>query len=102
MSTEPDAGSQVSVPVFITGIITRSDGFDFCMDGADFRIVSMLGPARLKPSNNETREFLDRVAGTRARVVVAGYPTLGPECSYLKVYYAAPATDTVAALNIAM
>lgn len=93
-------GTEVVVPVVLSGIVSRLDGIDFCMDGAKFRLQTMAGPARLKPANAEVNNFLERVAGTRLRVTIAGYPVVGPECSYISTYYAAPSQDVAKSLGI--
>jgi len=93
---------EVRVPVFLTGLVTRLDGFDFCMDGATYGLRTHQGPARLKPTNEETQGFLERVANTRLRVTVAGYPSWGAECNYVSVYYAAPSEETVKSLGISL
>jgi len=70
------------------------------MDGATHRLQTILGPARLKSGNAEVQKFLDQVAGKKLRVAVAGYPIAGPECTYIRVYYAAPSHDAVKLLGI--
>jgi hypothetical protein len=84
---------EIQVPVFLSGIVAKIEGVDICMDGATHRLQTLLGPARLKPSNDEVRAILDRVSGKRLRVTVAGYPVWGPECGYLRTYYAAPSEE---------
>jgi hypothetical protein len=92
--------AQVEVPVFLSGIVSRPEGVDFCMDGATHRLQTILGAARLKPGNAEVHKFLDQVAGKKLRVAVAGYPVAGPECTYIRVYYAAPSHDALKLLGI--
>jgi hypothetical protein len=74
MSTSEITSQEFRVPVFLTGIVNKLEGIDFCMDGATHGLQTLLGLARLRPSNEEADGFLDHVSGTRLRVTVAGYP----------------------------
>jgi hypothetical protein len=76
--------------VILLGIVSRVE-VDFCQDGAQFLLHSTLHTARLLPTTDESREFLEHVAGSRQRVSVAGYPRQSAECHYLAVYYVGPA-----------
>ncbi|HWN97187.1 MAG TPA: hypothetical protein VNT99_19305 [Methylomirabilota bacterium] len=98
MSEQANTG-EVQVPVFITGIITKNDGVDFCMDGANYKLHNYQGEVRLKARNPQAEKQLKKFAGRRIRVTVGGYWVWGPECSYVSVYYAEPATDVVKALT---
>lgn len=89
----------IQVPVFLTGIILREE-ISFCMDGANYRIRTLLGEARLKGANKDAEAFLDKVAGTRQRIAIAGYPAWGPECSYINVYYADFALEAMKRLGV--
>lgn len=75
------------VPVILLGIVSRIE-VDYCQDGARFQLHSASQTARLLPTNKEAADFLERVAGSRQRVSVAGYPRQSAECHYLAVYYA--------------
>ena len=88
------------VPVFLSGIVLKIEGPDFCMDGATHILQTILGPYRLKTDNPDVLHFLNRVAGTRLRVTIAGYPVWGPECSHINVYYAAPSHETLERLGL--
>jgi hypothetical protein len=95
-----NADNEIKVPTFLTGIVSKDTGVDFCMDGAVFRLHTMAGILRIKPSNAETTRNLERYAGTRLRVTVGGYPVVGPECQYVAVYYAQPAEDLLKKLGL--
>jgi hypothetical protein len=85
--------AEIQVPTFISGIISKLTGPDYCMDGATHVIRSMNGVTRLKGNRSQVTAQLNKFAGKRIRVTVAGYPVFGPECSHLNVYYAAPTQD---------
>jgi hypothetical protein len=92
---------EIQVPVFLSGTVTKNDGVDFCMDGASFKLQTVPGSVRLKPANPEVKKYLDSVAGKKGlRVVIAGYPTWGPEGGYISVYDARPIEDVVKALKL--
>lgn len=93
------AKGDVQIEISLTGIIQKT-GTSFCMDGAKYQIRHFVsgGPGgqrqvttRLMTSNAEAEAFLKKVAGSRQRVTVTGYPHQGVECPYLSVYYAGPA-----------
>jgi hypothetical protein len=88
----------VRVPVFLTGIVV-SEGVSYCMDGADYRIKTLVGEARLKPATPKVEEFLHKVVGKRTRVTIGGFPSWGPECSYINTVYAEPAHRTMERLE---
>ncbi len=92
--------AQFPEPLFLTGIIVKLDGVDFCMDGATFSIHSIAGPTRLKSDNAEVSQFLAKAAGTRLRVTVGGFAVWGPECGHLNVFYAAPSHEVAAKLGL--
>ena len=99
MSTEQPTGDGPSVPIFVTGLVTKFD-FDICMDGASYILNSGLAWYRLKPSNEEAGAVLEKLAGTRMPVAVAGYAAGLGHCSYISVYSARPALELFEQLGI--
>jgi hypothetical protein len=97
--TGGEQGHDVEVPTFLSGIVARA-GMDICMDGADYLLYHAAGATRLKPNNDEVREYLENVAGTRQRVAVAGYPGWGTMCPYLRTYYAGPFEEIIERLGV--
>ncbi|HLM60405.1 MAG TPA: hypothetical protein VK308_06365 [Pyrinomonadaceae bacterium] len=100
VETTESGGGQVQVPVFLSGLVSKITGVDFCMDGATHRLETIVGMARLKAGNEDVQKFLDEVSGTRQRVAVAGYPVWGPECVYIRVSHAAPAEELIAQIGM--
>ena len=94
------SGGQVEVPVFLSGLVFKLTGVDFCMDGATHLLETFLGRVRLKAGNDEARKVLDEYSGTGRRVMIAGYRVWGPECEYIRVYHAAPVEDAVKRLGV--
>ena len=92
--------AQSGLPIILTGIVSQLQ-FDYCMDGATHVLQTIAGPARLKAAKPEILAFLTRVAGTRLRVTIGGFPVTGPECSHVEVYYAAPSQETADKLQLA-
>lgn len=86
---------EIQVPVFINGIVTDLPAIDFCMDGATHQIHSFNGATRLKGNSPEVTEQLEKAAGTKLIVTVAGYPAWGPECFHVRVYYVSSITDVM-------
>lgn len=95
-----EGGGEIEVPVFLSGLVFKLTGVDFCMDGATHLLETFLGRVRLKASNNAAREVLDEYSGTGQRVMIAGYRVWGPECEYVRVYHATPVEDAVKQLGV--
>jgi hypothetical protein len=82
------AGAEV--PSFRSGLVRRLHGPDFCMDGAKYLLSSVhQEDLRLRPTNEEADAILDRLAGSRQDVTVAGYFRF-VECLVMDVYAAWP------------
>ena len=99
-SARAQAG-EIQIEISLTGIIEKTPDVSICMDGALYQIkhvvVGKNGSSnsvatRIISKQKEVNDFLHRVAGTRQRVVVTGYPAMGAECPYLGAYYAGPAS----------
>lgn len=69
----------------VTGIVTKLEGVDFCMDGATHLLHSRGGTHRLSAANDEVKAALEKVAGRRMRVTVHGEVVPGPECAHINV-----------------
>lgn len=101
MTTTRSAKNQdTRIPVVLVGIVQKAQGIDFCMDGADYVMVTFPSTkVRLRGTNDEVNKRLSHFAGTRLRVTVIGYPVWGPECSHVEVYSASPAEEVLAQLG---
>jgi hypothetical protein len=60
------------------------------MDGATYRLVHTVNGSetktRLKPADDSTKAELEKVAGKRTRVTIAGWPKSSAEnCHYVEV-----------------
>jgi hypothetical protein len=100
--TERTDTAEIRVPVVLSGIVSKLQGIDFCMDGATYQLQTINGPIRLKTDKPEVQKFLDSVSGRRSRVTIAGYPVWGPECGHIDVYYASLTDDAIRALGLTL
>jgi pentose-5-phosphate-3-epimerase len=98
-SVRAKGGNQIEIS--LTGVIEKTPDVSICMDGGLYQIKHVIVgkdgsshsvATRIISKQKQVNDFLQRVAGTRQRVVVTGYPTMGAECPYLNVYYAGPAS----------
>lgn len=87
------------VPVFISGPIYKSDGVDFCQDGADFRLNTFVKEYRLKAGSEKVQEILEKAADEGRALAIAGYKRFDSECQYILVYYAGSLVDTLSLLG---
>jgi len=92
---------EIQIEISLIGIIEKTSDVSICMDGALYQIKHVIVgkdssshsvATRIISKQKEVNDFLHRVAGTRQRVVVTGYPAMGTECPYLDAYYAGPAS----------
>ena len=92
---------EIQIEISLTGIIQKTSDVSICMDGALYQIKHVIVgkdgssqsvATRIISKQKQVNDFLQRVAGTRQRAVVTGYPTMGAECPYLNAYYAGPAS----------
>jgi hypothetical protein len=92
---------EIQIEISLTGIIEKTSDVSICMDGALYQIKHVIVgkdgsshavATRIISKQKQVNDFLQRVAGTRQRVTVTGYPTMGAECPYLNAYYAGPAS----------
>lgn len=81
----------IEVPTFRVGLVLPPPEIDICMDGAEFLLLTKGNMIRLKTSNKEAFDVLERLKGTRMPAAVAGYWRQGAECRHLEVYHAASA-----------
>lgn len=93
-ATAAGDGGEAEVPTTRNGLVARlEDDYGICMDGATFELVSQAPDGehrlRLKPTNDEARDVLDRLAGSRQDVTVTGYLRY-VECERMDVYHATP------------
>jgi len=92
---------EIQIEISLTGIIEKTSDVSICMDGALYQIKHVIVgkdssshsvATRIISKQKQVNDFLHRVAGTRQRVVVTGYPAMEAECPYLNAYYAGPAS----------
>jgi hypothetical protein len=104
MEKSEGLAKEVLVLRFLSGIVTKLEGVDFCMDGASHLLhtITVMGPqtVRLATADPTVKKELDRVAGTRKRVTVAGHFVYGPECHHFKVYYLKLTDDLAAEIGL--
>lgn len=79
----------LEVPVFLSGPIFKIE-IDFCQDGAEYLLNTFVRQYRLRPTNDEARNVLEKASINHEAVAIAGYWRSGPECNYIDVYYAGP------------
>ena len=84
---------EIQVPVGLSGVLTKSEGVSFCMDGATHLLHTVTGATRLKGRNDATAIELDSCVDGCTQVMVMGYPIWGPECLYVSVYSVALVSD---------
>jgi hypothetical protein len=72
-------------PTVLTGVVQPA-GIGFCMDGATHLLHHGMGATRLKARTAQAYSALVDNEDGANRVILAGYPTWGPECMYLSVY----------------
>jgi hypothetical protein len=100
MQSADKLDAETRSPVILTGIVTRIEGFDFCMDGAAHFLNGLHFKERLVSSDSALKRKLEEVAGTRQPVIVSGFHVLGPECIHLEVRYIGPASDAAKILGV--
>ena len=69
----------------LVGLVTRYTDTGICQDEATHLLTHRGGVTRLRTRSASVKEFLDRVSGTRQRVVVLGEMIVGPECEVFEV-----------------
>jgi hypothetical protein len=77
-------GTEVEVPVFVTGFVSRFD-VDPCMDGSTHLLHHWIGATRLKATNDEAQRQLEHFEGRQ--VTVAGYARGKAHCTRIDVYH---------------
>jgi hypothetical protein len=89
------AANEARVPVFLTGLVIEGRGPAWCRDAVTHRLVGMDGTGReiitrLSAMNDDVSSVLAQVAGSRQRVMIAGYFSRGiePGCDYVNCFYA--------------
>lgn len=82
--------SNVSIPICLSGSITALEEVSICMDGASHQLHTITpDPIRLKATNDETKQALDKYTDSKLTISVCGYWVEGVEgkkCCHLAVY----------------
>lgn len=72
-------------PTVISGVITKLEGVDFCMDGVTHILHSVIGITRIAGANRTTIKQIGDFADGKTKVMVTGHYIQGAECIHLSV-----------------
>lgn len=89
-SAEGGADDPAKIPVQRVGVVERLSGPDICMDGAEYQLLTpaIAEHLRLRPTNPEAQEVLEKSAGSGSTVQVTGYLAGEARCQRMDVYHA--------------
>jgi len=89
----------IDIPICLAGYVCPIYP-SLCMDGATHILdTPIIGPVRIKPTNEDAKKTLDELSGKEVPVTVCGYLRSTENCRHLEAYYAAEAVTAAEKLK---